>query len=396
MRRWAGIRIFAFAMALVSGLGLSAQEAGDVGVDQLFDEPQADIDAQAGDQGQPLQAFHAQPLTLSGSLTAVAGGVVGFVDQPSGYAFRMTPGISIVPSLTFVSRPDETIRIQGTVTFASLSFAPVVSEMFFDYTLRNLVYLRAGMHTVSWGVTRFFDGGGDLMAGSGSGLDIRAAVPIGPGGATVVALVPLQANIAGLSWRNLTYGAQADIPVGRSEILIAGTYLDSAATPLKATAVFKTSLFGVDLFAEAIEAWTRAAGFTTPSVVGGFYWEQPQPELKLYGEYYFNAADSGLADHRVVLALGMDRAFGSPFNLGLEWIHAFMDNSGIVIPGVSFDLWPHVTAQVGLPVRYGSPGSFYLANPPPTIATTTSVNDILSTWSQRYAIMFRLTLSTGF
>ena len=382
-------------MVLFSIESSSAQDASGEGVDQLFDAPQADIETQPIDTGQAA-AFHPQPLTISGSLNAVAGGIVGYIDQPSGYAFRMTPGISVVPSLTFVSRPDETIRMQGTVTFASLSFAPVVSEMFFDYTLHNLVYLRAGMHTVSWGVTRFFDGGGDLMAGSGSGLDIKAALPIGPGGVTVVALVPPQTNLAGLSWRSLTYGTQGDIPVGKSEFLLAATYLDSATTPVKATAVFKTSLVGVDLFAEGIGAWARVAGFAIPSLVSGFYWELPQPELKFYGEYYFNANDPELADHRITLALGMDRAFGLPFNLGLEWTHAFKDNSGIVIPGVSFDLWPHVTAQVGVPVRYGSPGSFYLLNPPPTIATTTSANDILPTWSQRYGIMFRLTLSTGF
>ena len=69
-----------------------AQDASGEGVDQLFDAPQADIEAQPTDTGQ-VAAFHPQPLTISGSLSAVAGGIVGYIDQPAGSAFRMTPGI---------------------------------------------------------------------------------------------------------------------------------------------------------------------------------------------------------------------------------------------------------------------------------------------------------------
>ena len=372
--------------------------AQDASVDQLFEAPQADTETKPIDAGQTAAAFHAQPLSISGSLTAEAGGVVGFIDRAGGgYTWDMTPGVSVVPSLTFTSRPDETLRIQGTVEFASLSFSPTVTEMFFDYTLLNSVFFRVGMHTVSWGITRFFDAGGDLMAASGTGLDIKANVPIGPGGITgVVLATPGQMSLTNLSWRNLTFGAQGDLPIGKSEILLSGTYIDSAATPMRSTLALKTSFLNVDLFAEGIGSWTRDVPFALPSFVSGFYWEHPEPEYKFYGEYYLNAGDTTLRDKRLAVATGMDKAFGSPFTLGLEWTHAFIDNSGIIIPGVSFDPWPHVTVLVGVPCRYGAPGSFYLLNPPPTITTPTSVNDILPTWSQRYGLMFRVTISTGF
>ena len=142
----------------------------------------------------------------------------------------------------------------------------------------------------------------------------------------------------------------------KSEILLSGTYIDSAATPLRSTLALKTSLFNVDLFAEGIGSWTRDMPIALPSFVSGFYWEHPEPEYKFYGEYYLNAGDTTLRDQRFALATGMDKAFGSPFTLGLEWTHAFIDDSGIIIPGVSFDPWPHVTVLVGVPCRYGAPG----------------------------------------
>ena len=120
----------------------------------------------------------------------------------------------------------------------------------------------------------------------------------------------------------------------------------------------------MDLFGEGIGSWKSGAPLAIPSCVSGFYWEQPEPEFKCYGEYYFNAADQSMKDQRLALAISMDKAFKSPFTLGLEWTHALIDNSGIVIPGVSFDPFPHVTLLVGLPCRYGAPGSFYLRQSP--------------------------------
>jgi len=380
----------------------SDQASSPPSVDQLFEAPQGDTETTAGDAAVLLTAFHAQSLTVSGSLTAKAGGVVGFKDGQSStgaydgsYVFDMTPGLSIVPSLTFTSRPDETVRIQGTVAFPyspSSSFSVAIQEMFFDYTLLNRVYFRIGMHTVCWGVSRLFAAGGDLMASSGTGLDIKANMPIGSGGITAVTLLPS----SDISWRAMTYGLQGDLPFGKSELILSSTYFDkAAATPLLATAAFKTSLFGIDLFAEGVGSWARDPAPALSGIVSGFYWERVDPEFKVYGEYYYNAAGASWKDQRVALVAGADNVFGSPFTVALEWIHAFIDNSGYIIPGVSFDLWPHVSMQVGIPFRYGAPGSYYLVNQPPSIATASDAGDVLS-WSQRYGIMFRLTLSTGF
>lgn len=380
-------------------------------VDQLFDTPQADSETQSTDASQLLNAFHAQPLTVTGSFTSMAGIVVGYTDGsvnkvPDGtYVFGQTPGLDFTPSITFAARPDETIRFQGTVSFpfgATNMFAPDIDEIFFDYTLQDAVYFRIGRHLVNWGAARLFDVGGDLMSNSSQGLNLKASVPVGSGSVTAILLTP-QSIYTDFSWSALTYGAQADLPVGKAEIILSGKYNgdDSGGLPLRATAIVRTSIYGVDLFAEGIGASTLvqtpsiSASPSVSGIIGGFYWERVDPEYKLYGEYYFNAGDKTMRDQRVSLVAGANNAFGTRLNLGLQWSHAFVDNSGIVVPGFSVNLWRHVSLQVGLPFRYGAPGSFYLVNQSPTVQSSVVPTNVL-TWAQRYGILVRLNLSTGF
>jgi hypothetical protein len=388
-------------------------EASASSVDQLFAEPQADIVTQSSDAQQLLKPFHAQPLTVTGSFASMAGFVGGYTDgkDPDGsyngtYYFKATPGLSFVPTLTFSARPDQTIRFQGTVSFPFASadmFSPSINEMFFDYTFQDQVFLRIGRHLVSWGVTRIFSAGGDLMEKSSEGLDLKVTVPIGSGGVTGIMLAPSSIMTDQFLWGDLTYGLQGTLPIGKTEFILSGIYYgnDSEKTPLRATAALKTSIFGIDLFAEGIGASTLtqrpmiSASPILSGIVSGFFWERIDPELKLYGEYYYDASDTSEKSRFVSAVIGMDRMFGSPFNFGLQWTHAFLDGSGIIMPGFSINLWPHIALQMGFPCRYGDPGSYYLVNQSPSVQTSVVPVSAFH-WYQRYGFLLRLNLSTGF
>jgi hypothetical protein len=400
------------ACLALAGPAFSQAAASDSSVDQLFEAPQEDTETQSSDAGQLLKAFHAQPLTVTGSFTSQVGVVTGYTDGkdssgvPDGsYVLGATPGLNFVPSMTFVARPDETIRFQGTVSFPFAStnmFAPEIDEMFFDYTLQDQVYFRIGKHLVSWGVTRLFDAGGDLMANSSDGLNLKVTVPSGSGGLTGIVLLP-STFISAPKWGDITYGLQADFSIGRSELILSGTYFnnDPNLLPIHATATIKTSVLGVDLFAEGVGSSSlevKPSVAATPAlsaIVSGFFWEHIDPEYRLYGEYYYNASDTSMRDHRVSLVAGANNAFGSHLNLGLQWTHAFMDSSGIVVPGFTVNLWPHISLEIGLPVRYGAPGSTYLVEQSPLVTTSVVPVNILP-WNQRYGFLVRLNLSTSF
>jgi hypothetical protein len=249
---------------------------------------------------------------------------------------------------------------------------------------------------VSWGVTRIFDAGGDLMENSSNGLNVKLNMPIGIGGITTVILTPASIS-SSYSWKDFTYGLQGDIPIGKAELILSATgyRYDSDSLPFRGTAVLKTSLGPIDLFAEGVEAATLSLSPSLQSIVSGFYWERTDPEYKLYGEYYFNATDTSLRDHRASLVAGANQAFGSPFDIAIQWTHAFIDNSGIVVPGFSVDLWNHVSLQIGFPIRYGNPGSYFLVNSSPSVTTSVIPTDVL-TWQERYGLLFRFKMTTGF
>jgi hypothetical protein len=412
------------ALCLASSAPLFAQDSEEPAaptsspssVDDLFKAPQADIETQTSDAQQLLAPFHAQPLSVVGSLSTSAGAVLGYKDDvdssgayDGSYRFKANPGLTFVPALTISARPDETIRFQGTVSFPYQSgnyFSPAINEMFVDYTLQDLVYMRIGKHLVSWGVTRIFDVG-DLMSGSSDDLNFKVTVPINKGGFTGIMLAPSSIVDSSFEWRELTAGFQADIPFGKSEIIFSGTCFgdDGSNLPLKGTALFKTSLFGVDLFAEGIGASRLFndnnrpdASSLSPNLTGfvsGFYWNRTDPKVNLYGEYYLDATYTDFDHQFVSVVASIDRAFGSPLNLAMQWTHSFLDSSGIITPGFSVDLLPHIKMEIGLPCRYGAPGSYYLINQSPSVQTSVIPTQVL-TWYQRYGFLLRLTMSTSF
>lgn len=391
-------------------------EAPPSSVDELFKEPQADIETQSSDAQQLLAPFHAQPLSVTGSFSSSAGFVAGYKDgvdsnddYDGSYKLKISPGITFVPALTFSARPDETIRFQGTVSFPFQSkdtFSPAINEMFFDYTLQDLVYMRIGKHLVSWGVTRIFDVG-DLMSGSSDDLNFKVTVPLRKGGVTGILLAPSSIVDTTFSWKEVKYGLQADLPFGNSDFLLSSTCYgdDGDNLPLRGSALLKTSILGIDLFAEGIGASRLInendqpdLSCVSPSLTGfvsGFYWNMTDPKINLYGEYYLDATDTTFRSQYISGIANLDRAFGSPLNLAMQWTHAFIDSSGIITPGFSVGLLPHIRMQLGFPCRYGKPGSYYLVNQSPSVQTAVIPTTVLK-WYQRYGFLLRLTMSTSF
>lgn len=398
----------------------AAPESSPSSVDELFANPQADTVTAVSDAKQLFEPFHAQPLTVVGSLSTMAGGVIGFSDRPEAtsgngpYRLKVSPGMSFVPVMTFSARPDETVRFQGTTSFpfqSTSTFEPVINEVFIDYTLQDEIYVRIGKHLVSWGVTRIFDvPNGDLMTNTSSSsnyLNMKVTVPIATGGLTAITLAPSTVFDPPVSWKELIYGLQADVPILKSDLILSAscfgnnTREDAYHEPLNATAVFKTALLGADLFAEGVWASRLDTSSRSPvsptfnGFVSGFYKSWRERTLTIYGEYYVDTTDESLKNQYISVVGKADKAFGSPLSLALQWTHAFRDGSGIITPGFSTGLLPHIKMQAGLPCRYGRPDSYYLNNPSPEVQTAIVPTTELK-WYQRYGLLLRFTMDMSF
>ncbi len=96
--------------------------------------------------------------------------------------------------------------------------------------------------------------------------------------------------------------------------------------------------------------------------LANFLYRSPGGGWTLAGEYQFDGADIADDDggrHLVGGAVSMP-AFGrGGWRPGIRWRHAPADTSGEVLTAIRGTLAPSVNLEVGLPVIYGTPGSYY-------------------------------------
>jgi hypothetical protein len=261
-------------------------------------------------------------------------------------------------TLNLDARPDPDFRLYGSVktsmdplagayTWSSLS----ISELFVDYTWLGDVFVRLGKHDMTWGQAHLFDGVTDLLEDAVDGYSIRANLPTILDGISLISLIN-QPDLT--SYRQLVYAAKADqVLLGTMLSLGARYQIDEG---LNALLSVKRVVWGIDLLADAVVHYDADSLY--PRVLAGFFKEWP--DVKLYGEYYFNGTVEGNMDHSAGLACGFNNIMGAPIDLGLRWIHTLYDSSGSVIAGLAWKPWKYITATLALPIAYGPDGSRYV------------------------------------
>jgi len=142
--------------------------------------------------------------------------------------------------------------------------------------------------------------------------------------------------------------AGADAVVRSMRLTLAGRYQKDEGYRLLASV--KRTILGADLFAEGV--------YSEPGFIflAGFY--KDWKALRLYGEYQYD--DEAANDHSFGLAALYNRAFGSPVDLGLKWLHTLHDDSGSLTLGAVFSPRPRLTLGAAVPLHYGATGSRYV------------------------------------
>ena len=330
--------------------------------DSLFDEAPEDTVAE-DTQTDHLSQFHeTEKMKISGYFTAKGGAALGWKNLPEGSSgsltdgFGFTPGAKSLARLTFDSRPNAVFRMYGSF-YTEIDPAegentwsePVIDELFSDYNWLDKAFFRIGMHRITWGQGRIYTPG-DLMAASDTGVAFRASLPTLLDGVSFVSL--LDESYAGsdesISAGDLAYGALADKVIG-SVRLSAGTRYQKELG-LTSLISFKTVLWKTDLLSDFILHYDNDE-FNYEALAGFF---REWPEYKLYGEYYFDGRNKLNDDHNIGLAAGYKNIFSTSLDFGIEWLHAFMNNSGRLTTGLSWNPWKLVKASFGIPFFYGN------------------------------------------
>ncbi len=342
-------------------------------------------------QGVDIDALTTSPVTFSGSVNTGAGIAFGLLDWPDTRSpdmgelwdlRQLTAGYDMSATMRVTARPKPHLRFTGSLTTelnedTARFTTPSIGSLFVDYTLRDSVFIRAGKYSMTWGQARLLPNIGNLVDDVSDGAAMRATVPAGPG------------TITGIIWtrreeidrhgsghpRSFTYAGQYETTRGRVSTGI-GARARSADT-LNTTAYVTLGLGTIDVTQEAIIRWDREDPFDEDtldfSTLTQMIWEFGSPVWRVIAEYGFDYAVDDWEGHRVGLGIRMPQYLPRSWRPQVTWRHAFQDDSGQIAAGFTGTLAPDISGSIGIPVRYGKPGTIYRGGDFDSDIPTTSV-----------------------
>jgi len=366
MPRFLTIGFFLLASA---GVCLLAQES----VDDLFNDPDAGIIEETEEEGiQPEELTAATGPRFSGSVSTTAGASLGLMDwtnepfaseniEPAAfYGLNSTLALDVRPSSA--SRFFMSVNVESPVGNSLTISQPGIGELFVDYTLAETVFFRAGRQSLTWGTGQLFNPG-NIIRDISSSLSVRAFFPIASNGVTLIAIANdsyIQSGdgpLAGL----LGYAGSFETSSDLATVALSAFY--QITSGLTQSAYLKSSLGGVDLSLEAVNAWSPDWTYTDSDVLLSGFWEPGAWGTRVIAEYLLETArfSSGLGSS-IAIGVAATDIPGFSWNPGIRWFHAFFDGSGELVLGVDGSVAPDVRLQIGLPINYGPSSGTYMQN----------------------------------
>lgn len=404
------------ALALFVSLALATPALH--ALDDLFEDPDQGVveeDEAIGDETDPIRdepdeesprtpatidlgALTTSPVRFSGSVDSGIGISLGLAEWPGTKAAQeiqddddrdpvnVRGGYDMSTTLRVTARPRPYLRFTGTLTSSlnrnTARFSnPAVGEMFVDYTLRDLVFFRAGTYGLTWGQARILPNIGNIVSDMSDGVALRATVAAGPGTVTTL-MYTRRAEIENRGAGNpraFTYAGQWEITRGRVSTGVAARL--RAEDPVRATAYTTIGLGTLgpgttDITLEGLVRLDRRDPWSEETrdfqTLAQLVWEGGDPAWRLIAEHSYDRSvvygTGGFADgdrtghrdnHLVALGLRMPRFLPRRWRPEIVWRHAFSDDSGQVETLFSGNLAPGLEGNIGIPVKYGKPGTFY-------------------------------------
>ena len=352
----------------------------------------------ASESSAALEALQSnEPVTFSGTLISTLGGAEGWPLNPITTHLANTGkvlGFSMNNILSFDARPDPDFRVHGSTDVqVSPGLNMNIDEVFFDYSLKDAVFIRGGQQALSWDNSRIF-GTGDLLIYPNltpvsttppSWIAVKAYAPIGSDGITAVALEPSGSTV---SLTTIMYAVKGDLAFGKFELTGEGLYRPSGELDYSVYA--KTSIFDIDLYAQAFGSWTPGSGYSV-STLENVYWESTSPGFKIYFEHWYN--DAGSSSYTKDNRLGLGSSWTPDENLGIKlgllWTHALLDSSGLVMPFITYQPRSYITFTLGAIGTYGAIGSTYASALPPGYSFPFP-------WDEKYSVFAKVDLSMSY
>jgi hypothetical protein len=286
-------------------------------------------------------------------------GVLDVISYTVGYALDTSASLDVRPN-GYTRFYTNLSAVLNPVTFQISG--PTLGEMFVDYTYNEKISFRAGKFGISWGQGGMLATPGNIVARAVGGTSLRAFVPIGSQGLTLLGYA--RSDLGGVSPRNLSYAALFDMTFGSFASGISAHY---RFTENLQTVLYGRRSFGLlNVMSEIRADWNidtlYDGNLEVPVLYGllNFNHEIGKAPIWRFGaEYYFNGSIADWRGHFIGVGLAISNLPLKGWRPGFSAKHALMDGSGEISIGFDGPFIPGFTATIGASVPYGPRGSYY-------------------------------------
>jgi hypothetical protein len=320
--------------------------------------------------------------SLNASYYFYGGIAPGWSKAPwdGGGDFSGSPGVGMSSGIGLDFQISDVLRVKNTIGFSYPGFTLKVNEFFFDYNIRNAVFIRAGKYGHNWGISPNFQFTNLLsrVPANSSGGDpfmVKADIPIGVGGLQFLALT--RSPTPGM--REIGFGAKYNLAFTWADIDMGAYYLD--AMPLRAFVSVKKTVKDTELYAEGLVSvqhnpWGDLKFSANLGVGQDFFADK----LTVNGEVFYNGEagtgwwrpETDLRDAEVSPFIG---GFNTALNLRFkpgwfkdlrfftQFLYGFAEYTAQLVPGLIIDPLPHMSVSLAVPMALGShDGTYYTSN----------------------------------
>jgi hypothetical protein len=279
----------------------------------------------------------------------------------------------------------ELFRVRNSFGFSYPDLSLAVKEFFFDYNVKDRLFLRAGKFSPGWGRSSnypFANLLSRLPAGNAGGDSyvFKADIPIGVGGIELISLTRrgfMAKDVPTPS--ELGYGAKYNLALPRADIDLGAFYLD--AMPFRAILSVKTTLPGdIEAYTEALaavphETWDDLKFSANVGLVRDFFGDL----LTLNGEIFYNGEEgvrwfspkTDLRDAKAIPFInGLNTAFNVVLRPRLFWdfkifsqvLYGIEEDTVQLVPGFSCKPLSNLELSLAVPMALGSRDGTYYRN----------------------------------
>ncbi|WP_461257141.1 hypothetical protein [Treponema sp. R80B11-R83G3] len=386
--------LFAFIGILFFAV-LSAQEKNtlDWDIDDIFNESAQESPKKEPENNKPAvtvnKLIKQKGITFNAAYEFLAGIAPGWHELPwppeEDHGLYLDRYIKLNSSLTADAQIDDSLRILTVLSFEIPNFYIKLGDFFFDYNINDIVFMRGGKYSHSWGLASNF-----------TFTNLLARVPDGSyNGDSFIFKTDIPTGIGGFQFLTLTrynlMGNEPELPKlkdfgygGKYNLALKWVDFDTGlywqeGMPLRAFLSIKTTLWKTELYSEGLIAIKNDPFDISGAASFGFTKELFNNKFSINGEVFYNAEEKSwiytpetyIADADVILfkeklniAFNLNYKFGGKTNPSLftQMCYAPFEDSMQLIPGFKITPLSHIEFYLAVPMTLGSKEGYYYKN----------------------------------